>query len=377
MAAPTQAYSTDFIPMYGYAGTTWGTGADLDAASLGIAPFYVGGFKRLHPGKNFFNTMNTTSVAYSCQGRYDDTTVTWQQYLAYEAGNLPIAQWFGDNTAPSTVETSGRAHVWDIQTRNNYYASFAESDTVTAAEAIWALDTVAVMGMELTLEPGQSPSMISFTGVASHCTLETNADSGDQPDTTTVASVTNATITQFACFEDVTFRINSQSGGALGSGDEINPGSIKVTFNRPFEADHRVKNSADGALFAKGPAAPRQTGPSEVMLELSFPSYDTQNDSFIEAIMDDDQGDEWKADITIDSGTLAGATSENYKHLIQFPRLQLDPSGSSVAEDAVEGGKATVLLFKCMTASSAPTGMSGVTNVRWTNTNQKTATYLT
>ena len=178
--------------------------------------------------------------------------------------------------------------------------------------------------------------------------------------TTETDAVTVPSIEGAVRFKDGLFRINAQGGGALGSSDETDIGSFELVIRRDMARDFL----ADGNTFV---AQPAEQGPCEVMLTVSTRSYDaeTWKDAWA-------AGTEYKADLKFTGSGLDGGSGADPYYEFEFPRLV-------VAEDpqASIGGRGRIthtVTFKCIAATSAPTGMSGVTQPVELNVMDKVST---
>jgi len=144
------------------------------------------------------------------------------------------------------------------------------------------------------------------------------------------------------------FRINAQSGGALGGGDTLAAtGAVEFNFERPQDAPH-----AYGSADIIEPADNDFPMPS-ITLSLERANTITVN-SFRAALR---AGVAYKADVTY-SGIFINST-DRYSRLYQFPYVELQD------QEAAANGAAQVkpkLMFMLKKPSAAPTGMTGVVN---------------
>lgn len=182
--------------------------------------------------------------------------------------------------------------------------------------------------------------------------------------TTQTDAVTVPTVLGAVRFKDGLFRYNAQAGGALASTtDDYSISGFELEVSRPLSLDFL----ADGTTSI---AQPAEEDACSVMLRVDLRSYDT--DTWKAAWS---AGTEYKADLKFTGAGLAPASGSDPYFEFQFPRLVVasDPQ----ANIAGRGRIAHRVEFKCLTASAAPTGMSGVTQpVRLNVLDTDTAAYL-
>jgi hypothetical protein len=144
-------------------------------------------------------------------------------------------------------------------------------------------------------------------------------------------------------------RINTQSGGSLGSGDTITVlGVIEFTFNRPHDSVH--------VFGTRDIIEPGTTDFPAISARFRFGRANTLSvNSFRRALS---AGTAWKADITYSSATFINST-DRYKRLYQFPYLELQDQ-ETFAQGP--GQIVPVSMFMLKKPAAAPTGMSGVTH---------------
>jgi hypothetical protein len=143
-----------------------------------------------------------------------------------------------------------------------------------------------------------------------------------------------------------TFRLNKQSGGALGATDAMVVETIDLTFERPQDR-----------VFAFGQDYIVEPGDNDFpvfSLKVGFARMNTITaNSLYQAIR---TGDTHKADVTW-LGAFINST-DTYKVLYQFPYLELQDWDAPMAGAAQVKPTGTFMLKQ---ASAAPTGMAGVT----------------
>lgn len=144
-----------------------------------------------------------------------------------------------------------------------------------------------------------------------------------------------------------TFRLNKQSGGALGSTDAIPVEAFEFTFERPQDKS-----------FATGQDYIIEPGDNEfpvLSFRVTFPRMNTVSANSLYAALRNT--DAFKADMTY-AGTFINSTDQ-YTKKYQFPYAELQDFATPAAGAAQVKPTAMFMLKK---PSAAPTGMTGVTH---------------
>ncbi len=151
---------------------------------------------------------------------------------------------------------------------------------------------------------------------------------------------------QYVLLSEAVVRINAQSGGALGSGDELDtPVSATISYQPNLLGDVVHNGEIDEPVMRARPVT---------RLTLSFARYSqTLRTLLLNAFRDETP---LKADLVFTGNALGGG---NYGLTFRFPFLKIDNdlepvlSGPDVVPFDVE--------FHAQEATSAPTGMTGLT----------------
>lgn len=143
-----------------------------------------------------------------------------------------------------------------------------------------------------------------------------------------------------------TFRLNTQSGGSLGAGDAQQIEAFSFTFERPQD-----RSFAYGQDYLIEPA---DNEFPTFSLSVTFPRMNTLSANSLYGYLT--AGTAFKADLTY-LGAFINSTDKLTK-LYQFPYLELQDFATPTQGAAQVKPTAT---FMAKEASSAPTGMSGVT----------------
>ncbi len=159
---------------------------------------------------------------------------------------------------------------------------------------------------------------------------------------TAFSSVTYPAIhnTTRAKYHQAVFRMNAQSGGALGASDVVKPKSFSLEFDRKLDSEH---TSGSATIME-----PLENGKPTVKITLEFPRMDTTNDDYFLAWT---AQTEQKLDLTITGPVITG--THTYQLKFEFPRLIIEE-----VEYADSGIIPCKIVLRAVVADSAPTGMS-------------------
>lgn len=169
--------------------------------------------------------------------------------------------------------------------------------------------------------------------------------------TTELAALTIPNSTRPAVrLTDGVLRINAQAGAALQSSDAVTALGFELVMERPMAED-----------FGTGSAVilqPAEDGENMVTLAVDLRSYDAE--TWLNAWETGTSGvpTEYKADLTFSSGVTPTSGNE-LTWTFSFPRMYVKGSPT-----APVGGPQRIshrVLFHCLEAASAPTGMTGIT----------------
>lgn len=337
---------------FGFAqGTTWGTavacgsGRGLRLRSENI----TGGFASL-PKDHISDAWGAPP---------DIGSESWSGTIAsdaYYGGNVPEvwAYVFGTSGSPSGSTTY--THTTDLADSLGDFATFAIGKRASAKP--W--EFASMMARRLVIRGsgnGRVTWEMDWVGGPLSRSSSTNT-------TTTLAALTIPTLERAMLFTDGVFRINAQSGGSLGSSDVVSIAGFELVIERPLAVDFLT-----GASYV---AQPSEDGPCSVTLAIDLRSYDA--DTYIDLWDGASTPTERKADLVFSSGVTPTGGSE-LKMTFSFPRMTLMESPQAPVSGT--GRVPHRLLFKCVEASSAPTGMTGITKpVRLVNIDEDSSAYL-
>ena len=170
---------------------------------------------------------------------------------------------------------------------------------------------------------------------------------------TQINALTFPTLGSRFFMKDLIVRLNSQSGGALGSGDAVKVTAFRLRYEQPMD----VKFVGGSPSMIQ----PLDNGFPSISLELTFARYDAASHAFFAAHRD---GTRYKGDL-IFTGPAIDATS-SYGLKFELPHLAV------MAYDAAFPGQQQAepkIVLDALSTTSAPTGMTGITKpIRVTTT---------
>ena len=282
---------------------------------------------------------------------------TFNFNLRYESLDVLIAHFMGIAGAP-VIQGAGPAYQNIYKFSPDIYGLF-----ITLAKSMIAyieeIPTAKVAGLTLSGEVGPKPLQLTveLIGVNREVASVVN----------TLATFANVTLPTGGdalpvMFSHLQFRMNDQSGLALAAGDIIQPSKFTLTLKRKLAGVYSGEFRTTGANPQDLIDEPANDGQPELGLTLEFPTH--SGTTYLESLGTDTRK---KLDITA-TGALIASTYY-YKHLWQFPHLQL----KNVKPTDDQGRIKEPLEFIVHGASAAPAGMTGITDpLWWTVVNKRT-----
>jgi len=320
-------------------GSTWGTavavgagdGMDLRSFSSG------GGGVQLDPRDTLGNPNGDT---------FDNGVELWSPTadfdLFYGGGcGRFLSYIFGTSGAP-TDNTGSYTHTLDW---TNSLTKFATIVNSYRSGQKWHEFASAKMSSLTIQGSGQGRVTGSATWIASARDRDSSTNTTTQTDAVTVPTKRVAVY-----HHQGVFRINAQTGGALSGSDNVSVGGFTIEMRRPLAQD---VNTGGNARVDD----PCEDGLNEVYLTVRLPSYNAETYlALVEGVVGSPT--EQKATLTFSSG-YTPASGLEMTQTWNFPRLVL-----AQVPDATISGPQRIpheVRFRCLTASSAPTGMTGIT----------------
>jgi hypothetical protein len=274
-------------------------------------------------------------------------------FAEYVQGQLPTYLHYNDAWQNSllalTCGTGGTAPT-EIGTTTAYTNTFEPATNKTGKYATIVRDKVQYItevpgakftGFEITNgDNGRMEIVWKFTGDIEKTSSTINT-------ATQISALTFPTLGLRAFFDQCAIRINSQSGGALGAGDKVFVTALRATYTQPLDTKN-VGGSTSGI-------EPEENGFPTFELELTFARFDSATMAWFAAHRDTSK---YKADLTW-TGAVIGTTTASYGLQILLPNLYVRSYEAPVTGGADQ--VAPKVLFRAMSTTTAPTGMTGVT----------------
>ncbi len=294
-------------------------------------------------GQDFIGSMqvanhNVVKAEVPCYLHYNDTfqNVFWA--LACGTGG----------TAPAAVGTStAYTNTFEPATnKTGLYATIVRDKVTFISE----IPSAKCTGFELKFgDNGRGEIVWMFTGTKEKVDSSVNTS-------TQVSALTFPTQGMRAFFKQAEFRVNLQSGGALGTSDEMDITELSLKYEQPM--DEKFIAGQDYVIEPEDNAYP------EITINVTAARLTSTTDDFIGYHRDNTS---LKGDLTITGPALAAT---NYKLLFQFPNLIV--TAAPVEFKGAAENVAPSISFKAYKASAAPTGMSVTKPFRLTTTGVST-----
>lgn len=256
-------------------------------------------------------------------------------FLRYDSLDVLLALAMGDTQAP-TQQGVTTAYANSIKLKDNVDALFA-SIAINKAVNIFEYPSAKIAGFTIKGEMGK-PLEIEFNVMCNDEVINSSTNT-----LTTFNNVTYFEKANRTLFSQGVFRMNDQSGAALGGGDKIYPQSFELTFKRKLKGEY----VAEGANKIDEPT---NDGLPECTLKLAFPRYSSA--VYLTNLGSDTRK---KMDMVFTGANIAETYNRTFK--LSLPHMALVN-----AEAATQKGQIVhPLEFTCLAASSAPAGMTGIT----------------
>ena len=285
--------------------------------------------------------------------------------LRYTGLEHAFAMSMGIAGAPTTTDTTGRIHVFQLATTLDglfdTVAVMKVGPAATPALPIWEYPSLKYTGFVIEFI-SDALATITFPLIASSCKSTTGQV------TTTTAAVTYRSKVLNVFGTHIKFRANASSGAALADSDKFYPSRVVLTYRRNMDSTFVLDGS--GVM-----PEPYYTAAPEISLQVDFPVYGTStlqtNNFFLTNAFSEVP---LKVDITCTSPVLAGAATAFHNFIFEFPNVvignvEMPVTGPGVIPQNVQ--------LACIERSAAPTGMAGLTKpMRVTNTSAMTTDAL-
>lgn len=267
-------------------------------------------------------------------------------YLRYDSLDVLFALFMGIAGAPTQQGvTAAYAYTYRWkQDIDGYFGTFVKH----MKNYIEEIPSLKIAGITIKGEVGK-PLQVIFKTIAVNKVYNSTVNT-----TTTFNNVTYFEKANRVRFAQGVFRMNDQSGAALTDGDKIYPSLFELSASRKLAGVYDGQYKTSGSNVQDLIDEPTNDGHPEISLKLSFPRH-TSNTRLLDLGNDTRK----KMDITFTGGLIEGTYYRQFK--LQFPHLQMknvDP----VDEQGIIKEPLDMIVHA---ATSAPDGMTGITDPFW------------
>lgn len=320
-------------------GSTWGTAVAGGTGDKVILESFnknrdvtVGSSNSIGGGISMASTSDTLQItdsfSLSQQARYDDAGLP-----------LILAAFLGSAGSPSE-QNGGEGDYLHTLTHDASADVFLTAAALATDSGVIEFPSAYVTG--INIESGDSPGYLTYSAdfLSSQRDLSSSTNTSVTLASATVGGSTLVTHNTQSVTASYVW-INSQSGGALSSGDAVCPSSFSINLTKPRES---IRTFCSTIV--------RKTGLFEATVTLNFPrlvdmTWFTAHES----------ESEYKANISI-PGTQIGA-GDDYAYNFYFPKLKVVEDPDFNITDPGDNGYSVT--FTGLAASANPTGMSDTT----------------
>ena len=270
-------------------------------------------------------------------------------YLRYDSLDMLIALFMGDS-AGSPVQQGGsiayaQTFKW-AESLSGLFCTIARD----MKNYILEIPSAKIAGMSIKGEIGKA-LQISFDVIG----INKVADSVINTLTGFNSDVTWPELMNRVKFSEGVFRINAQSGDALDSGDTIYPSSFELTAKRKMSGVYDGQYTfVSGSNIQDLIDEPQNDGLPDISLKLTFPRHTSS--TYLTILQGDTRQ---KMDITFTGALIVDPYYRQFK--LELPHLQLKNDDPADAQGRID----EPLEFAVHGASSAPNGMTGITDPFW------------
>jgi len=335
-------------------GTTWGTAADLTAANKGKLingrlTYGAAGFGQFESDDigfgNFLTEVKnldlTVDVTFTCNLSHSNV---WPQIAANVLGT--------DTAAPAEVNVGQGDYLHNLDLASSNDGKF--QTLAYLIEDDYALELPSVKWHSFTMQSDVN-RVGNFTaqGIVRSIELQAVA-TNNAADIIAGAYQGNYEGAPLGTFTGTNhyFRLNAQAGGALSSSNDLQIKYYTLSVTRPVDRGFYLQGGNSPYTNE-----PRQGEKTDVRFGIRFWKID---DAVRDWIADWKAGTELKGELFFDGSQIG--TGANHSVKIQLPRLRPDeniPPGYDLPDKSFAEPEPG---YRCMKATAAPTGMTGVTN---------------
>ena len=265
-------------------------------------------------------------------------------YLRYDSLDLLFAMYMGIAGAPASQGSGAYAYTYKIKTLlDGLFYTYAKN----MKNYIEEYPSVKIVGINIKGEVGAKPVEVVFQTICNNKVINSAINT-----TSTFANVTYFEEQNRVRFSEGVWRMNTQSGAALGGGDTIYPAAFEFDTKRKDKGEYstQYKTATNQELIDE----PAGDGSMDTTFKLTFPRHTSS--AYIADLIADTKK---KLDMTFTGALIGGSFYRQFK--LQFPNLQL----KNVDPVDANGNIKEPLEFIVHGALTAPSGMAGLTDSFW------------
>lgn len=341
----------------------WGGAALAVGAGHGIKVISIG----LEGNRDILFTKNITGRVTQLKGDKGNKVIqgdVFEAELVYEGLELAIASVLGSSSAPTTVDTSAKKHVWKVaDSVDGLYSTLAYEIVKDTLED--EFNCVKITGLSIRAQAG-GRVMIIVRGIAHDFDPASVINT-----TTTIDTVTTpANSVLGVLFRQLVVRLNDESSGALGANDVRYVSAFEINIDRNLEVDF----TSEFGDRTSEPQPPDNDDPfMKVTGSITFSRLDTASPGGSTGLRATQlAGTSQKLDLTLTGDTLAGAAAQKFQHVLYLPSVQFGNGKPKL------GKLGWTLPWTAWHTAASPTGFPAgyVDAITWEAYNQKSTDAL-
>lgn len=345
-------------------GSVWGTAVSLSGA--------VGIHGRINcPAVR--NVFNTTDVGFGLRRKFTtkldenvDVTLTCDFFYGSHATMLIAMVLGSDVETETTTDEDDWAHVMDNKEKNEGLFTTLVWSYGSASGEVVEIPSVKWHTLKLTL-PVNGVAQLEVQGIGDRVILSGHTNTRSTLNGLTYAGYSDSDNRYMAVGRNGHyFRINDFSGDALDSGDELYVESMEYQISRPLQRAKPMRGE-----LSRYTIEPGQLDPSTETLTIQLSEVDK---SVFDVLGKWDLDTQMKAEIYLAGSTIGAGVARSLK--LQLPKLGWPGEMPDVSLPNNNTPIQPTIVLEALSATSAPTGMTGVTDTRIIAIDERDTGYL-
>lgn len=341
------------------AGSTWGTAATLTNRVPGR--FTLGG----SVGRFNSRDVGFGNVLKEIIKLQESVEVSFTHDMAYNNRNFALAHFMGTDTT-SVSDVTAYEHILDADSEND--AEFCTMAWKVETDRALEIPSIKYNSLRIA-QQANGIGEVTVGGIGDRLVYTSPENTASDIDGFNL----NGGTTQYQAAKlggaNHYFRINSHGGGALSSGDDECILGYELNITRPVESDFCLRGANTQYTVEPLVGGGLMLG----TLRVDFPDVD---DSILDDLAAQDAGTQYKIEIFMDGDSITGS-STNASIKLQFPLVQIvdRPTGYDLPDNT--GRMRRSITFDLLSPDSAPTGMTGRTDIfHWVGISDATGAFV-